>query len=117
MQQPVWNFEEEPFDAPYDETSVNLRAYFDRMDDGKMREYDPAWSDEQVRDWDRNFTEVGNLLVPCCERDIDIEEYREVIAQAIAYRDRLRGSIFTDGELAPPSGIRGRSALPESIPD
>jgi len=38
MTQPVWNFEQEPFiDERKDETSVNLRAYFDRMPDDKIR--------------------------------------------------------------------------------
>src|SRR5438270_9359633 len=40
MQQPVWNFEQEPWtDERPDETSINLRAYFDRMPDEKMRQY------------------------------------------------------------------------------
>ena len=49
MQQPVWNFEQEPSREPMDETSVNLRAYFDRMPDEKMTQYSPAWSAEQSR--------------------------------------------------------------------
>ena len=93
MEQPIWNFEQEPTDEPMDETSVNLRAYFDRMDDDKMRQYVPSWSDEQVIEWDGNFTSDGTLLVPCCERDIDVHEYRQVIAQAIAYRNRVRDKL------------------------
>ena len=91
MQQPIWNFEQEPWtgESP-DETSINLRAYFDRMDDAKMRGYDPAWSDEQVIEWDGNFTDEGSLLLGCSERDVEIEEYRRVIAQAIEYRNRVR---------------------------
>ncbi len=73
----------------HDETISNLRGYFDRMDD----EYDPAWSDEKLIEWDGNFTNEGALLVPCCERDIAVEEYREVLEQAIAYRDRVRGKL------------------------
>ena len=90
MQQPIWNFEQEPYEERPDETTVNLRAYFDRMDDAKMREYSPSWSDERIVDWDGNFTSEGTLFIPCCEREIDIDEYRRVIAQAIAYRDRMR---------------------------
>ena len=86
MKQPVWNFEQEPYDERTDETTTNLRAYFDRMDDRKMREYDPTWSDEKLVEWD-------GLLVPCCERDIEVEEYRRVLEQAIQYRDRARGKI------------------------
>ena len=48
MIQPVWNFEQEPFDEPPDETAINLRAYFDRMADEKMRQYSPAWGDDRL---------------------------------------------------------------------
>ena len=91
MEQPIWNFEQEPFDEPHDETAINLRAYFDRMDDPKMQQYRPEWSDEQVIAWDGNFTEEGNLLLPCSERDVEIEEYRRVLAACIRYRSRVRG--------------------------
>lgn len=90
MNQPIWNFEQEPTTEPLDETSVNLRAYFDRMPDEKMREYDSAWSDEQVIEWDDNFRDDGCLMMFCCERDVEIDEYREVIEEAIRYRDRVR---------------------------
>jgi hypothetical protein len=91
MIQPVWNFEQEPWDqAGHDETAVNLRAYFDRMRDEKMRQYDPDWTDDQIIEWDGNFTTDGNLLLGCSERDVEVEEYRTVIAQAIAYRNRVR---------------------------
>ena len=93
MQQPIWNFEQEPWETPPDETSVNLRAYFDRMDDAKMQQYRPEWTDEQIIEWDGNFTDEGALLIACSERDVEIEEYREVIAQAIEYRDRVRPAL------------------------
>ena len=41
-------------------------------------------------EWDGNFTSDDALLVPCCERDIDLEEYRRVIGQALEYRNRVR---------------------------
>jgi hypothetical protein len=88
MIQPVWNFEQEPWNEDHDETAINLRAYFDRMRDEKMRQYDPNWSDEQIIEWDGNFTTEGNLLLGCSERDVEIEEYRSVIAQAIEYRKK-----------------------------
>lgn len=94
MQQPIWNFEQEPFDEPSDETSVNLRAYFDRMPDEKMREYKPEWSDEEVIDWDGNFRDDGNLFLLCCERDVDVKEYRQVIAESLRYRDRVRDTLL-----------------------
>jgi hypothetical protein len=90
MEQPIWNFEQEPSDEPLDETDVNLRAYFDRMPDEKLRQYSRAWSDDRVREWDGNFRDDGNLMLLCCERDVDVEEYRAVIERCIEYRDRVR---------------------------
>jgi hypothetical protein len=91
MKQPIWNFEQEPREDPGDESSINLRAYFDRMPDEKMRQYSSAWSDEEVKAWDGNFRdEDGCLMLFCSERDIEIDEYREVLEECIAYRDRVR---------------------------
>lgn len=73
-----------------DETSVNLRAYFDRMSDDKMQQYSPSWSDEQVIEWDENFRDDGNLMMFCSERDVDVSEYRRVLQESIRYRDRVR---------------------------
>ena len=39
------------YDDAGNETSINLRAYFDRMPDEKMRAYSPEWSDEQLIEW------------------------------------------------------------------
>ena len=91
MIQPVWNFEQEPFDEPPDETAINLRAYFDRMADEKMRQYSPAWGDDRLVEWDGNFRDDGNLMLVCCERDVDVREYRQVLEQCIGSRDRVRG--------------------------
>jgi hypothetical protein len=95
MEQPIWNFEQEPYDESPDETAINLRAYFDRMQDEKMRQYSPAWMDEEVIAWDGNFTEDGSLLLPCCERDVEIDEYRQVLSACIEYRNSVRGHIIT----------------------
>src|SRR5260221_11392813 len=93
MTQPEWNFEQEPYDEPRDETSVNLRAYFDRMDDEKMRQYRESWTDGEVIEWDGNFKEgEDSLFLICSERDVDVKEYRRVLQQAIAYRNRVRAS-------------------------
>ena len=73
-----------------DETSVNLRAYFDRMADEKMQQYSPAWSDERVTAWDENFRDDGNLMMLCSERDVDMSEYRRVLEESIGYRNRVR---------------------------
>jgi hypothetical protein len=101
MRQPVWNFEQEPANEPLDETGINLRAYFDRMPDEKMLLYRPEWSDEQVIEWDGNFRDDGCLMITCCERDVAIPEYREVLEHSIRYRDRVRPG-FTD----PPTPAR-----------
>jgi len=104
MEQPIWNFEQEPWtDENPDETSINLRAYFDRMPDEKMRQYSPDWTGGQVIEWDGNFRDDGALMIACCERDVDIEEYRRVLEQARQYRDRVRG------ELLQPNAAANRS--------
>jgi hypothetical protein len=89
MQQPVWNFEQQPY-GEVDETAINLRAYFDRMHEEKMRQYDPSWTDEQIAEWDGNFKSDGSLLLICSERDVDVAEYRRVIEECIRYRARTR---------------------------
>lgn len=73
-------------DVPGDETDVALRAYFSRMTDERLREYQPDWSDEQVVTWDGNFRSDGALMLVCCERDVEIEEYRTVLAEHLARR-------------------------------
>lgn len=94
MEQPIWNFEQEPSDEPMDETSVNLRAYFDRMPDEKMRQYSPSMSGEQLMEWDENFKNDGDFMTFCSERDVDVAEYREVLAECIRYRDRVRAVVL-----------------------
>jgi hypothetical protein len=98
MDQPIWNFEQEPFDEPYDETSINLRAYFDRMPDEKMREYAPDWTDAQVIAWDGNFRDDGFLFLPCSEREVDVREYRRVLEECIRYRNRVKLQESTSSE-------------------
>jgi|SRR5215213_3283590 len=93
MEQPIWNFEQEPRDEPLDETGINLRAYFDRMPDEKLRRYSPSWTDDHVKEWDGNFRDDGNLMLLCCERDVEIKEYRAVLEQCIKYRDRARAGL------------------------
>jgi hypothetical protein len=94
MEQPIWNFEQEPFVGDYDETSINLRAYFDRMPDDKMRQYSSAWTDDKVVEWDGNFRNDGALMIACCERDVEVEEYRRILEQAIVYRNRVRETLL-----------------------
>jgi hypothetical protein len=80
------NFERLPGDGPLDETDVSLRAYFARFPDERLASYDASWSDEQVVDWDGNFRSDGSLMLTCCERDVGIAEYRDVLERHIAYR-------------------------------
>ena len=61
--QPVWNFEQEP------------------------------WTDEQLMEWDANFTTDGNLLLACSEREVFCDEYRRVIAHCMEYRNRVRAKL------------------------
>jgi hypothetical protein len=90
MEPRIWNFERAMAHEATDETGINLRAYFDLMPDQKMQRYDPSWTDDEVIKWDDNFTEEGNLLLLCSERDVDVAEYRRVLHQAIEYRNRVR---------------------------
>lgn len=70
----------------FDETDVNLRAYFTRMSDAKIAEYDASWSDEEVLAWDPNFRDDGCLMLVCSERDVDVHEYRAVLEEHLKHR-------------------------------
>jgi hypothetical protein len=82
----VPEFERLPGDGPLDETDVSLRAYFARLTDERLAEYDSAWSDEHVMEWDENFRSDGVLMLICCERDVDVGEYRRVLERHLAHR-------------------------------
>lgn len=69
-----------------DETDISLRAYFSRFSDDKLREYDPTWNDERLMEWDGNFRSDGALMLVCCERDVQIAEYRAVLEEHIRRR-------------------------------
>lgn len=78
---------ERPADGtPPDETDISLRAYFSNFSDKRLREYDPTWSNERLVEWDDNFRSDGALMLVCCERDIEIEEYRTVLEEHICRR-------------------------------
>ena len=80
------DYERSPDGTPLDETDVSLRAHFVRMTDEKLREYGSGWSDEQCMAWDGNFRSDGALMLVCCERDVGIEEYRQVLQEHLARR-------------------------------
>ena len=71
---------------PTDETDISLRAYFSRLDDDHLRQYDPQWSDQEVMAWDGNFRSDGALMLVCCERDVEIDEFRRVLQEHLRLR-------------------------------
>lgn len=85
------NYEKLPGDGPLDETDVSLRAYFANLTDERLREYQSDWSDDRVIEWDGNFRNDGDLMLICCERDVDVEEYREVLERHLAARGLKSG--------------------------
>ncbi len=89
-QQPLWNFEQEPRAEPGDETSVNLRAYLDRVPDEKLTLYRSDWSAETLRQWCGDFRDDGMLFLVCSERDVDVDEFRAELEACLAYRARAR---------------------------
>ncbi len=81
-------FENLPADRPSDETDIGLRAYITRIDDEKLAEYNPSWSDERVLEWDGNFKDDGALMLVCCERDVEVPEFRQVLEEWLGYRSQ-----------------------------
>ena len=80
------DYEHLPPDEPMDETDVSLRAYLAALSDERLAQYDPGWSDEQLIEWDGNFRSDGALMLVCCERDVEIGEYRRVLEQHRKHR-------------------------------
>ena len=68
-------------DNPMDETDVNLRAYLKDLSAEHLARYNPDWTDDEVKEWDGNFRSDGALMLVCCERDVEINEFREVLAK------------------------------------
>ena len=79
-------FERLPAGMPMDETDVSLRAYLSRLSNEHLTQYDPAWTDEQVIEWDGNFKSDGTLMLVCCERDVDVTDFRHVLEEHLKYR-------------------------------
>jgi len=80
------DYEHLPGDQRLDETDVSLRAYLARLTDEHLAQYNPSWTDEQVQAWDGNFRSDGALMLVCCERDIDVADFRRALAQHLRYR-------------------------------
>jgi hypothetical protein len=83
---PVLEFEQLPGNQPRDETDYSLRGYVARIPDDKLERYDRDWRDQQVMEWDGNFRSDGALMLVCCERDIDAQEFRAVVEEFLEYR-------------------------------
>lgn len=81
------DYESLPADRAMDETDVSLRAYLSRLSDEHLSAYDPSWPDHRVMEWDGNFRSDGHLMLVCCERDVDVQEFRQVLEEHL----RLRG--------------------------
>jgi hypothetical protein len=80
------NYEHLPGDGPLDETDVSLRAYLANLSEEHLAEYDPSWTDEQVVKWDGNFRSDGALMLVCCERDVDVVEFRQALDEHLRHR-------------------------------
>lgn len=80
------DYEHLPGDGALDETDVSLRAYFAHLPDEFLFQYDPEWGDETVMAWDGNFRSDGALMLVCCERDVDVQEYRRVLEAHLRVR-------------------------------
>jgi hypothetical protein len=83
-------FENLPSAGPMDETDRSLRAYVSQISDEKVRQYQPEWTDEQVIDWDGNFRSDGCLMLVCCERDVDVVEFRRVLGEYLTFRKKWK---------------------------
>ena len=80
------DFEHLPSGVPMDETDVSLRAYIARLSEEHLAKYDPNWTDEQVMEWDGNFKSDGDLMLVCCERDVDVADFRKALAEYFEFR-------------------------------
>src|SRR5262245_26238281 len=80
------DYEHLPAGMPMDETDVSLRAYLSRLTDEHLARYDPAWTHDQVIGWDGNFKSDGTLMLVCCERDVDVQEFRRVLEEHLKFR-------------------------------
>ena len=74
-------------DNPMDETDVNLRAYLENLSVEHLARYNPDWTDDEVKEWDGNFRSDGALMLVCCERDVEINEFREVLEEHLLVVD------------------------------
>jgi hypothetical protein len=79
-------FERLPGAEPRDETDYALRAYVAGLPEQRLAAYDPAWTDDQVVEWDGNFRSDGALMLVCCERDVTAGEFRRTLEEFLRFR-------------------------------
>ena len=80
------NTDHEPsVEVRMDETDVNLCAYLEGLGAEHLAKYRPEWTDKEVVDWDGNFRSDGALMLVCCERDVEIDEFRRVLEKHIRF--------------------------------
>lgn len=87
MEHPPTRFIADP--AGLDDAAVNLRAYIESIPAEKLSQYDPSWSDEEVMAWEENFRNDGALLLVCCTRDVEVDEYRAVLEEFLRSKGQL----------------------------
>lgn len=87
----IIEFEQRPTQGPdawrMDETDRGLRAYVAGLPEERLACYDPSWTDEEVQRWDGNFRDDGELMLICCERDVEAPEFRRVVEEFLAFRE------------------------------
>ncbi len=86
MSQDPIDFETPREGETFDETDIAFRAYLASLSDDHLREYDPSWSDDEVKEWNGNFRSDDALMLVCCERDIEIDEFRRVLEEHLVLR-------------------------------
>ena len=69
-----------------DETDRSLRSYLAGLSGERLAEYDPSWSDERLTEWDGNFRSDGAFMLVCCERDVDVKEFRRELEAHLKLR-------------------------------
>jgi len=79
-----YDFEHWPPDVPKDETDYSLRAYITRIPDEKLAQYDPNWTD------DENFKIDGTLMLVCCERDVEVDDFRQCLHEYLEFRKKAQ---------------------------
>ncbi len=84
--QSALDFENWPPGQDRDETDIGLRAYITRIPAEQLARYDPSWTDKEVAEWDSNFKSDGALMLVCCERDVDVPEFRRVLEEYLEFR-------------------------------